>query len=158
MHSHCRNGQSLRGIGSSYRRVILSHHRKVSSQSLAVPAFCRKMTFHSNDGRTFCGQCSSIHRKITSFRRMMSVNRRMIHVQRHDERVHLANVHSQRGIGRTQCRKMSSREQNGSCYPRNESVNHRKLCVNRRMKIIFRGKGDAESRVVRAFWPWEERS
>ena len=85
-----------------------------------------------------------------SFRRMMSVNRRMMHVQCHDERVHLANVHSQRGIGCTQCRKVSSPAQNESSCPRVVSVIRRELSLYCREVLTLCGKPKAKFRVVRA--------
>src|SRR5258706_2166517 len=130
MHSHCRKGHSLYVIVSSHRRVIPSHHRKDPSRSLAVPTLYRKMTSHPGDGPTFCGECYFFSREEVVFCRKESVNHRMIHVHRHDERVHSANAHSSRGIGHTQCRKVSSPEQSRSCYPHIGSVIHSKLCIN----------------------------
>src|SRR5258706_11005151 len=156
MHSHCRKEHSLRAIVSSHRSVLPSHHRKDHSRSLAVPTLYRKITSHSADGPTFCDECYFFPSEEMFFLRNVSVNRRMIHVHRHDERVHSANAHSSRGIGHTQCRKVSSPEQSRSCYPRSGSIIHRKLCVNHRKRFTLRGKWKAESRVARALWPWEE--
>jgi hypothetical protein len=157
MHSHRRKGHSLRAIVSSYHRVIHPHHRKDPSRSLAVPTLYRKMTSHPGDGPTFRGECYFFPREETFFCRNESVNRRIERVHRHDEHVHSVIAHSSRSIGRTQCRKVSSPEQSGSCYPRIGSVIYRKLCVNCRIELILRGKQKAESSVARALWPWEER-
>jgi hypothetical protein len=149
MHSHCR--KSLCGIVSSHRCVIPSHHRKIHSFSLAVPTFHRNVTCHPADGHTICGDCYSFRRDVTFFRRIMSVDHRMMHVHRHDKRVHSVIVRSPRGIGCTQCRKVSSPEQSGSYYPRIGRVIHRKLCITYRKVLIICGERMVKSRVAKAF-------
>jgi hypothetical protein len=134
MHSHRRKGQSLRGIGCSHLRVIHSHHREIHSCSLTISTFHRKVIFHPDDGHTFCDDCSSFHREKPFFRRIMSVNHRMMRVHRHAERVHSAIVHSPCGIGCMQCRNESSPEENVSYHPCIGMVIHRKLCIHRRME------------------------
>ena len=156
MHSHCRKGQSLCGIVSSHRRVIFSHHREIHSLLLRDSSLCRKETCSFDDGPTFCCDCYSFHCEVTFFRRIESVNRRIVHVHLHDERVHSVIVLSPRGIGRTQCRKESSREQSGSYYPRIGSVIHRKLCINCRLESAPCGKRRAKSSVVRALRRWAD--
>ena len=101
-----------------------------------------------------CGEYATFHCDEAFFYRKKSVNRREESVHRHGEPVHPANAHSPHGVGRTQCRKVSSQEQDGSCYLRIESVIHRTLCVNRRKELTLRGKGKAESRVARALELW----
>jgi hypothetical protein len=108
------------------------------------------MTYHPHDGHIFCGDYSFFHREKTFFRRIMSVNRRLVHVHRHDEHVRSVIAHSPRGIGRTQCPKESSREQNVSYCPRIGSITHRKLRVDCRIKSTFCDKRKAKSRVVKA--------
>jgi hypothetical protein len=150
MHSHRRNGQSLRGIRSSHRRIVSSHRRKRHSLLLRDSSLCRKVTCYLNDGHIFCGEYSVFHCEGTFFCSNMSINRRKVHVHRHDERVHSVIVHSPRGIGRTQCRKESSRGQSWSYYRRIGSVIHRKLRIDCRLESTLCGKRKAKSRVVRA--------
>jgi len=154
MHSHRRNGQSLRGIVSSYHRVVSSHHRKRLSLLLRDSSLCRKILCHLDDGHIFCDEYSIFHCEGTFFCRNMSVHRRIVHVHRHDERGHSVVAHSPRGIGRTQCRKESSREQSVSYCPRIGSVIHRKLRIDCRIEPVLCGKRKAKSRVVRALRPW----
>src|SRR3954463_4674584 len=105
---------------SSPRMPLLSPQKPLSiSQKLSsLP----QMTFHSADGHSFRGEWSFSSREETFFYRLKPVNRRIIHVQRHTERVHSIITYSWRGIEHTQCRKRCSREPNGSCYPRIETV------------------------------------
>jgi hypothetical protein len=158
MHSHRNKGQFLRGIMSSHHRVIPFYYRKGPSLSLKISFLYSKMTFYSADGSTFCGEWSFFSREETFFCRVESVHRRIIHVHRHAKRVHSVIAHSSRGIGHTQCRKESSPEQSGSCYPRIGSIIHRKLCVNCLIEPTLCGKRKAKSRITRALRPWEERS
>ena len=98
------------------------------------------MTIHSGDVSVIRGKWSFFHREETLFYRMMPVNRRIVPVQRHAEHVHPANARSPCGLGHTQCRKVSSPGQRGSCSPRDATLIPRKLRVIYREMSILRGK------------------